>query len=342
MKKKFIIKFIKIHSPFIFVNLLILLIYSFYIYNYSLFYNDKLYSYFYYNFYFIYDYNEIKILQNNYNIFSNSFYKNLNFYIIILVSILLVLFIISFYKTAFLDPGYLPNSPIEYELTNIINKNKNYEKTKNFIKIFDNLYIKNSPLNYTEKINFENKINDFFIENNKDEKDVFEIKIDKTSFNLCQNCLRLKIERTHHCKICNKCVLKMDHHCPYIGNCIGKNNYKYYILSIIYGLLLSFLICVSFIKYIFFINRSIKINLLFNILNNFCFILNLLFLGFDLYLLKNNFTNVVKNRTTIEKAQNLNGIVKRKEFKYDKGIYENLKKVFGNNIFFWLIPIKNK
>ena len=335
MKKNFIIKFIKIHSTFIFINLLIILIYSFYIYNYSLFYNDKLYSYFYYNFYFISDYNEIKILQNNHNIFSNIFYKNLNFYIIIIITIFLFLFLISFYKTAFLNPGYLPNSPIEYELINIINKNKNYEKINSFIKSF-NLNIKNSPLNYTEKIEFEKKINNFFNEIN--EKDDEIIKINKQNFNLCQNCLRLKIERTHHCKICNKCVFKMDHHCPYIGNCIGKNNYKFYILTIFYGFLLSFLICVSYIKYIFFINRSTKINLIFNILNNFCFMLNVLFLGFDIYLFKNNFVNVIKNRTTIEKAQVFNSIVKKNEFKYDKGLYENLKIVFGNNIFFWFLP----
>ena len=342
MKKNYIIKFIKIHSTFIFINILILIIYFFYIYNYSLFYNDKLYSYFYYNFYFISDYNEIKLLQNKHNIFSNSFYKNLNFYIIIIITILLVLFLISFYKTAFLNPGYLPNSPIEYELINIINKNKNYEKINSFIKNFNNLYINNTPLNYTEKIEFENKLNNFFNENNLDEKDEIKIKIDKKNFNLCQNCLRLKTERTHHCKICNKCVFKMDHHCPYIGNCVGKNNYKYYILTIFYGFLLSFLICVSYIKYIFFINRSLKINLIFNILNNFCFMLNVLFLGFDIYLFKNNFINVIKNRTTIEKAQDFNSIFKKKEFKYDKGLYENLKKVFGNNIFLWFFPIKNE
>ena len=50
----------------------------------------------------------------------------------------------------------------------------------------------------------------------------------------CKKCNMNRPPRCHHCSQCNRCVLQMDHHCIWINNCIGYNNYRTFLLSIIY------------------------------------------------------------------------------------------------------------
>merc|ERR1719162_2145931 len=50
----------------------------------------------------------------------------------------------------------------------------------------------------------------------------------------CKKCGRWKPPRAHHCSVCNRCVLKMDHHCPWINNCVGFNNYRHFLLFLLY------------------------------------------------------------------------------------------------------------
>ena len=54
--------------------------------------------------------------------------------------------------------------------------------------------------------------------------------IDLSKMTLCGTCLRVKVERSHHCRQCQKCILKMDHHCPWLANCIGFCDLKSFIL----------------------------------------------------------------------------------------------------------------
>merc|ERR1712151_790130 len=63
---------------------------------------------------------------------------------------------------------------------------------------------------------------------------------------LCGSCVRLKVERSHHCKQCGKCVLKMDHHCPWLANCIGYKNYKFFLLTHLYGSIVCFIVLTSY------------------------------------------------------------------------------------------------
>lgn len=50
----------------------------------------------------------------------------------------------------------------------------------------------------------------------------------------CKKCKMNRPPRCHHCSQCNRCVLQMDHHCIWINNCIGYNNYRTFLLSLIY------------------------------------------------------------------------------------------------------------
>lgn len=50
----------------------------------------------------------------------------------------------------------------------------------------------------------------------------------------CTKCNEVKPARAHHCTVCNRCVLMMDHHCPWVNNCMGMENYRYFLLFILY------------------------------------------------------------------------------------------------------------
>ena len=111
---------------------------------------------------------------------------------------------------------------------------------------------------------------------------------------------------------------------------------------------MTFLIFVSFFIYIFTINISKRISIIYSIINTFAYACNLILFCFFIYLIKNNFYNVIKNRTTIEKAEensknsnfwNVNNNNNNKNvFKYDKGIINNFYEIFGNNPNIWFFP----
>eukprot|EP01089_Gocevia_fonbrunei_P003830 TRINITY_DN13787_c0_g1_i1.p1 TRINITY_DN13787_c0_g1~~TRINITY_DN13787_c0_g1_i1.p1 ORF type:complete len:281 (-),score=26.84 TRINITY_DN13787_c0_g1_i1:18-860(-) len=70
-----------------------------------------------------------------------------------------------------------------------------------------------------------------------------------TAWNTDQYCFICELERptdSHHCKHCNRCVEGMDHHCYFVENCIGKNNFKAFLLLLIYGFITSVICLIIF------------------------------------------------------------------------------------------------
>ena len=55
-----------------------------------------------------------------------------------------------------------------------------------------------------------------------------------TDSSFCKTCQITRPPRCHHCKSCNRCVLQWDHHCHYVNNCIGYNNYRSFVLLLLY------------------------------------------------------------------------------------------------------------
>ena len=56
----------------------------------------------------------------------------------------------------------------------------------------------------------------------------------ESTFTYCSTCDHWRPPRCHHSSKCNRCVLQLDHYCPWGNNCIGYNNYREFLLTVLY------------------------------------------------------------------------------------------------------------
>ncbi len=179
---------------------------------------------------------------------------------------------------------------------------------------------------------------------------------DDDSVRYCLKCTKFKPDRAHHCKFCDVCVLKMDHHCPLLGNCIGFRNYKYFLLTIFYGLLNSMYFNYIFsdaIRFLVIEEKVIDLKLIvFLVLY---FFMSMVMIGLFIFNIF-HFWITIKNFTSHEF---INKVVKNKGGKnpdcdlenqthdnlqetsmYDLSPWQNFKQVHGGNPLCWLLPIR--
>jgi DHHC palmitoyltransferase len=120
----------------------------------------------------------------------------------------------------------------------------------------------------------------------------------------------------------------MDHHCPWLGNCVGHNNYKYFVLMLLWTIVFCPFVALTLQAHPDFRDpgRSGVMSLGFALGLG----VSTLFF-FHLYL-------VFKNRTTMECGMRLAECAHQGEHKYDLGTIGNLNAVLGENKLLWLIP----
>ncbi|EEE55657.1 hypothetical protein OsJ_04050 [Oryza sativa Japonica Group] len=163
----------------------------------------------------------------------------------------------------------------------------------------------------------------------------------------CQKCSHYKPPRAHHCRVCKRCVLRMDHHCIWINNCVGHENYKIFLVFVLYAVVASLYSLVLVIggavhslpknEQLGSDSSRTSIIICGVFLCPLALALSIL-LGWHVYLIFHNKTTIeyhegVRAMWLAEKAGNLY------HHPYDLGVYENLVSVLGPNALCWLCPI---
>ncbi len=283
-----------------------------------------------------------------------------------------IMLFISLLRTVIVNPGFFPSpTELEYKLLGL---NKVKKGNNQFLTKFSDYLLEGpltsgekSQLQKTLKKNFADKMkdeplnlkftNEEIIENNKRSYmentnipetpscgantdiylDIYK-GVDITKMTFCGTCLRLKVERSHHCRQCQKCILKMDHHCPWLANCIGFNNLKSFLLIQFYGILCCSIVALSYWESIvnYNMNYDSSIAQCWFVIS--VYLLNLGLLSFLLWLCYINWTNLFKGMTVIENSERQRFPSSKTKNIYDMGPYRNFTNVFGRNPLVWFIP----
>lgn len=151
----------------------------------------------------------------------------------------------------------------------------------------------------------------------------------------CLKCLHFKPPRTHHCRRCGRCVLKMDHHCVWINNCVGYYNHKLFFLCVVYSFILCALVLLACL--ICYINMVRGVH--FSAFHIFIVVSATLVAGVQeaglQWMLSFQLRLVRKNMTNVEHAC-CNG--QRPGCYWNRGFWNNLAEVFGENVYLWWFP----
>lgn len=286
---------------------------------------------------------------------------------------LIIMLYISMFKAVFSDPGYFPSPlELEYKILSIGQKKDNAKHDVTFLTKFAS-NLQNTPLTATEREKINKKLRDNYQDKMKDDPmhlqfsneeiidankkeynnnpkpcksctgnpdvylDIYK-GIDLSKMTLCGTCLRIKVERSHHCRQCQKCVLKMDHHCPWLANCIGFGNLKAFILLQFYGVCACSLVAFTYWESVIDYNLDYQTNIAQCWFTISIYLLNIGLLSFLLWLCLINWSNLFQGMTVIENSERKRFPSTKTTNVYDMGAYRNFTNVFGRNPLLWFIP----
>lgn len=235
---------------------------------------------------------------------------------LIVYHVILVFFLWSFFKTMFTEPDSVP---VEFQLPGVMYSDESVKiPGTNAVREFaENLPIVTCTHN--------------------------------GDIRLCGACRTIKPDRSHHCRVCGKCILKMDHHCIWLNNCVSYSNYKYFILFLAYGLMMSVYVvattageyATTFWNVISFSYKmehqgdSYQHHIFLMIFGTVFSIFFLGFFAFHIYLISTN-------QTTLEylSAPKFSGGIDANGF--NLGCCRNVQEVFGKEVLLWPFPIDTK
>lgn len=153
--------------------------------------------------------------------------------------------------------------------------------------------------------------------------------------------------RAHHCFTCNKCILKRHNHCLFLGKCIGHNNFRFYLMFLVYiwfGAVFNTILnreyflnnftefslgslLITFMPLLAWIIGMLSLKSFFFVFtNSVCLILSLLMFFYFII----NFKMALNGQTWNERAKNINI--------YNLGWKQNLQEIFGTR---WLVAAFN-
>ncbi|XP_064543367.1 probable palmitoyltransferase ZDHHC24 [Drosophila montana] len=163
----------------------------------------------------------------------------------------------------------------------------------------------------------------------------------------CTTCDRLAPPRSWHCKICGVCILRRDHHCFFMGCCIGQQNMRHFMCFTFYLFIATLYTMVYELYYVFarYIGELALLNAISRqIWDEFAW-------SFNCFEIALKFTVLLKLLSAIGAGIALGYFVplvlrgevtanKGKQHNYNCGIYNNLKSVFGQRMYFvWISPL---
>lgn len=172
------------------------------------------------------------------------------------------------------------------------------------------------------------------------EYNVYVYTRDKRGFiRYCLQCRQIKPDRAHHCSTCRKCTLKMDHHCPWVGNCVGYNNYKQFVLLIIYTALYSTFYACTILEAVVEYCRQLGAPDKRNMQQIFGFLTAILaglccwsLLIYHIGLMSDNETTLEAARPTV--------FVNHEDNNFNMGTKQNFYQTCGFNVCLWCIPVR--
>ncbi|KAF2146438.1 uncharacterized protein K452DRAFT_294018 [Aplosporella prunicola CBS 121167] len=192
-------------------------------------------------------------------------------------------------------------------------------------------------------------------------------RIPKDRQRWCSKCEAPKPPRAHHCKTCKRCIPKMDHHCPWLANCVSHTTYPHFIRVICYAtaasaynehLLWMRAVVIWNNRYLpsYLGPTTFQLAHLFSLLvvNTLAFfavsIMTLRYLKmFGENMTTIEYWEIERHETLLRRAKYLGGFldkpdgtrvrIKKQEFPYDIGIWQNMKQAMGTgNVLAWLWP----